>query len=166
VSEAPSRSRRAWANVAVLGLIVTLIFNTLGVWFQLDQARQSKEVSQIGLVTQLNSIVKDSETEINETEAPGLRCEGNQIDQLHDDEQAKVLAALDQYDYLAWLFARGRLTLDDARDYMAPAMIDAYRLGKAFIPPADLTRHVPYLERFSTHAPKDVLPPDPCRNYG
>lgn len=165
MSESRLGSRRAWANVAVLGLIVTLVFSTVGVWFQLDQSRQSKEVSQLALVTQLNTIVKDSETDINETEAPDLRCDGNQLGQLHDDESAKLLAALDQYDYLAWLFARGRVTLADAKDYMAPAMIDVYRLGQAFIPPAELSRHVPYLETFAGRARGDALPPDPCKDF-
>jgi len=41
------------------------------------------------------------------------------------------------------------VTLADAKDYMAPAMIDVYRLGQAFIPPAELSSQVLYLERFA-----------------
>jgi hypothetical protein len=146
----------------VLGLIVTLVFNTLGVWFQLDEARQSKDVSQLGLVTELNTIAQQSEEKINATDLPDKRCDGDQTGELRDREEAVLAAALKNYDYLAWLFARDHVTLGDANDYLAPAMIDAYQFGGVFIPAAYLARDYPNLKRFRDTRPKRLWPPDVC----
>lgn len=146
----------------MLGLIITLVFNTLGVWFQLGEARQSKDVSQLGLVTELNTIAQQAEEKINATDLPDKRCDDDQTEQLRDREQAALAAALKNYDYLAWLFARDHVTLADANDYLAPAMIDAYEFGGVFVPAEHLARDYPNLKRFRDSAPKRLWPPDVC----
>lgn len=161
MSDARATARR-WANVAVIGLVVTLVFNTLGVWLSLNQSRESKEVSQLGLVTELNAIAQGADEKINATDLPDLRCDGNMLGQMKDSEEAAVTIALQNYDYLAWLFLRDHVTLSDADDYMTPSMIDAYQLGGAFIPPQRLARSFPNLKRFRDRTPKASWPPDAC----
>lgn len=146
----------------MLGLIITLVFNTLGVWFQLDQARQSKNVSELGLVTELNTIAQQAEAKINATDLPDRRCKSDQTGLLRDGEEAALAVALKNYDYLAWLFARDHVMLTDANDYLAPAMIDAYQFGGVFVPAEHLARDYPNLKRFRDTTPKRLWPPDVC----
>jgi len=146
----------------VVGLLVTLLFSTIGVWFQVRQARDTSEATQLGLLTTLNLTAKQAESGINATQAPDLRCKPNQIGQLTDEEEAAVNQALEFYDYLAWLFGRKHVTLQGAEEYLAPRMIDAYALGKAFFPPRALDRDFPYLKRFHDEAPPEWQPPDRC----
>jgi hypothetical protein len=156
--------RRWWRDVAVVGLLVTLVFSTIGVWFQVRQARETNEATQLGLLTTLNVTAKQAESGINATQAPDLRCKRDQIGQLTDEEEAAVNQALEFYDYLAWLFGRQHVTLKGAEEYLAPRMIDAYELGSAFFPPRALARDFPYLKRFHDEAPPEWQPPERCEN--
>jgi hypothetical protein len=158
----PPTGRRWWRDVAVTGLLVTLIFNTVGVWLQVEQSQETKEATQLGLLTQLNVTAKSSEAQINATDIPDRRCKRDQIGQLKDAQEAALVEALDFYDYLAWLFSREHVTLQGADEYLAPRMIDAFAVGRAFMPPKQLGRDFAYLKAFGDRVPAAWHPPDPC----
>ena len=162
-ADSDPKRRHWWRDVALVGLLVTLVFNTVGVWLQQEQARQTKDATQLGLLTTLNVTAKQAEADINATEAPDLRCEPNQVSQLKDKEEAALTEALEFYDYLAWLFARKHVSLKDADRYLAPRMIDAYALGETFLPPRRLASDFHYLKEFRDAAPEEWHPPRPCR---
>jgi hypothetical protein len=128
-----------------------------------EQARQTKDATQLGLLTTLNVTAKQAERAINATDAPDLRCEANQVGQLKDTEEAALTEALEFYDYLVWLFEREHVSLKEADRYLAPRMIDAYALGETFFPPRGLASDFRYLKEFRDGAPRAWRPRHPCR---
>ena len=148
--------------IAVVGLLVTLVFNTMGVWQGVEADKQARDTEQVRLMTQLNTQAIDTERAINATDAPDNRCKPYRIDTLKDNEQAAVFAAFDFYEYLAWLFNTDRLTIASAREYWAPNMIDAYSLGTTYFARADIEERFPELTRFRRRTERSLWPPDPC----
>ena len=155
-----------WRNVATLvaalALLATLVFNTLGVWQGTREQRETRENEQVQLLTQLNAFATETERSINATDAPDNRCKPFRVDTLPDAQEAKLFAALDYYEYLAWLFNRGRLTIRTAREYWAPNMIDAYRLGQVYFPQVAIEERYPELKRFRHQTDRALFPTDPC----
>ena len=123
--------REAATLLGVVGLFVTFVFNTLAVRQSAEQDTEARETAQIELLTQLNTNASDSERAINETPAPDRRCDDRPAPLTLPDEAA-LRAALDYYQYLAWLFNHGRLTVTDSRDFFGERMIDGWRLGRLF----------------------------------
>jgi hypothetical protein len=147
-------------GVAIAGLLVTLVFNTFGVREQAKQARQTRSDTQIGLLTQLNNLVAESDRALNATGAPAYRCRPWEHP-LNRDAKAKVLAAVQYYDYLAWLFNQHHITMQAARSYWTPSMLDAYELAADYYGPALIRSRFAELDRFKSAAPA-TLRPRPC----
>jgi hypothetical protein len=64
------------------------------------------------------------------------------------------------YDYLAWLFNHDQITLESAKQYWGPDMLDVYALGRKFTGP-----HIDVLYAELAHFERTVdqrRPPDPC----
>jgi len=116
----------------VLGLLVTLFFQTLGVWEGAGDDRASREAQQVGLLTSLNSSATSAESDINDTVDLDKVCDENPG--VTDDESRALNAAIEYYEYLAWLFNSGRLDIEGARSYFAPRMIDGWKIARAFYP--------------------------------
>lgn len=120
--------RHAATLLGVMGLLVTLAFNTLAVRQSARQDRQASETAQIGLLTQLNSNATDSESAINNTAAVDGACEDGSS--LTSEERGTLRVALDYYEYLAWLFNRKRVTVAGSRPFFSERMISGWRLGR------------------------------------
>jgi hypothetical protein len=160
----PPIPRAWWRDVAtvvgILGLLITLAFNTLGVREQAKQARQTRTDTQIGLLTQLNDLVDASDRAINGTRAPTYRCKP-WAHTLTRSERAAVLAATQYYDYLAWLFNQGHISMPSARAYWSRSMLDAYELAAAYNDPGWINQRFHELWTFRNGA-DERFRPKPC----
>jgi hypothetical protein len=169
-----ARQKAWWRDVAtvlgVLGLLITLIFNTLGVWEQLAQSRrdakqaaETRRHTQIGVLTQLASEARTSERVITSSRLPDLRCDSNyRVSDLTPADYAALDDALGVYDYMAWLFNARHLTQRSARQLWAPRIIDAAELGGKLLSPRDVKLNWPELWRFQSEAPREFRPPNRC----
>jgi hypothetical protein len=156
----PTRSSPWWRQAAtllgVIGLFVTLVFNTLAVHQSAQQDQEARQTAQISLLTQLNSNASDSERAINASSALDKRCDPA-APQLGVGEDASLHEALDYYEYLSWLFNHDRLTVTDARDYFAGRMIDGWRLGRHFLGNDELRLRYRQLDLFVRDTPHDKI---------
>jgi hypothetical protein len=152
--------RQAATLLGVIGLFVTLAFNTLAVRQSAQQDNEARVTAQISLLTQLNSNASDSERAINETGAPEKLCAP--VPPPRPRTKAALHEALDYYEYLSWLFNRGRLTVTGARDFFGPRMIDGWRLGRHFLGQDELRLRYRQLERFVRDTPRDKIGLDGC----
>jgi hypothetical protein len=160
----PARDRSPWwrqaaTRLTVLGLLVTLFFNTLAVTQGARDAKRSRETEQIGLLTQLNSDATDAEAAINATPAPHKPCNGRSDQStLNTKDDAALRDAVHDYEYLAWLFNHKRVTVGDARVFFGGRMIDGWRLARRYLGHAELTRVYPELSRFVRETPSENVP--------
>ncbi|MDX6683368.1 MAG: hypothetical protein QOG94_3407 [Solirubrobacteraceae bacterium] len=161
---ADSRRSPWWSQAAtllgVIGLLVTLVFNTLAVRQSAKQDREGRETAQISLLTQLNSNASDSESAINETSVPDQLCQ-------RDAAPSKLggvalRSALDYYEYLSWLFNHDRLTVGDSRAFFAERMVDGWRLGRHLLGHDVMRIKYPQLERFVRDTPLHQRGSSPC----
>jgi hypothetical protein len=164
--------RRSWEGwsvaVAVVGLLVALVFNTIGVWRQLEQnqqaveqAKQTRVFTQLGLLTQLGLTVTASERAA--ANANEHRCDKDTLNSLRPPETAALWEALSNYEYLAWLFNHKHLTLSSARTFWTPYMLDAYKLGTTFVYYKHVRDDFPELTRLWGIAPPELRPPNHCK---
>ena len=123
--------RPLWETVsgvtAVVSLIIVLIFNTIQVARDADQATQARLAAELGLSTQLHSLVTEAEREVNATALAGKL---QRQEKPARGELSALRFALSSADYLAWLLNRGYVAVEDARTYWSPVLHEAYALGK------------------------------------
>jgi len=148
--------------VAVVGLIVALIFNTVGVWRSVQESEQTRRATEVNLLTQLDTFVNQAEQEINATDVLATRCKPNRPYTLTDGDEARLFAALQHYDYLAWLFNKEHITMGPAKSYWAPNMLDTYRVGTIYRPQEEINEHYAELAAFQRTADEALWPRDPC----
>jgi hypothetical protein len=164
--------------VAVLGLLVTLIFNTIAVWGQLDQAQddarqarieadradEARLYTQIGVLTQLADAARSTERVINDSRLPALRCDPNYqgASDIKPADEAALREALGVYDFMAWLFNQGYMPSREALPIWAPRMIGAAQMGTILTSKEELRVDFPQLAGFYERADKRYYPPDPC----
>lgn len=157
-------------NVAIVGLLVTLVFNTFTACGQLEQshrdaeqATETRRYTQIGVLTQLAGEARQSDRVIESGNLPALRCKGDYtISDLSVRDEAALREALGVYDYLAWLFNEGHVGLSSARSVWAPRMIDAAQLGSKLLSERDVAINWPELARFRAHANRVPRPQERC----
>jgi hypothetical protein len=141
-----------WRDVptfaAVAGLFVALVFNTAGVWLQVGQTAQTREDTQLGLLTQLNGLARQAEGQM--TDARVAYCRD---DVLNARDQAAVMEAAQYYDYLAWLFNAGHIDMPSARRYWAPSMTETYEFA-ALLQVTIAQKRFPSLHQFTTSTPE------------
>lgn len=143
-----------WRNLALIGLVVTLVFNTVGVWQGARSAEEGKKATALGILTSINAASSEAEGEINATDAPARICDRHTIGTLSRADTAKLGKALDHYDYLALLLNQKHVTLEDARTYWQREMVEAYDYAKRFIDPGFLDIQYLELRRYYDAAPK------------
>jgi len=163
--EKPAAARRVKVAtlLTVFGLLVTLVFNTLGVWRGAKQDEAGRIAQQISLLTGLNQNLTSSEAEISQAgfEPCGLLVEDDDPDPAGtvNDAQPKLFVALDYYEYLAWLFNEEQLTVEGARDHFDDRMIAGWNIaGKNYETLRDGTYR--QLARFVKETKNP--PPDRC----
>jgi hypothetical protein len=155
--------REAPSVIAVASLIVALTFNTIGVWRSVREDEQTRRATELNLLTQLAGLVNRAETELNSAKGLDRRCDRFPAFTLSRTETAHLFAALQHYDYMAWLFNDEHITLGPAMRYWAPNMVDAYRLGLTFQPDGEIVEKFAELAAFERAAPAELHPRDPCR---
>jgi len=150
-------ARRWWRDVATLvalvGLIATLLFNTLGVRQQVAQAKRERAAAELGLLTQLSGVARQAEARL--VTVRDRLCIGRAPQRA---DQMALLEASQNYDYLAWLFNHGHVRMVSARTYWAPSMIETYELFTA-VKLTDARRRVPELRTFKFRTPRGQWPP-------
>jgi hypothetical protein len=154
VSTAGESKRPRWETVsaitAVVSLIGVLTFNSIQVSRDADQATQSRAAAELGLSTQLHSLVTEAENAVNATD---LAAKLERNEKPTRKETAALRFALASADYLAWLLNRGYVNVDGAREYWAPVLGEAYDLGKRASGELDVDDFVE-LSRFVREAPQ------------
>jgi hypothetical protein len=154
-------ARRWWRDaailVAIVGLLVTGIFNTLEVRRQAGQAKRERVAVELGLLTQLSGLAREAEARL-------ITLRDRVCKHRRRPTQANRMAlieAAEDYDYLAWLFNHDHLQMASARSYWAPSMIETYELF-ATIKIVDAQKRVPELRRFKLETPQSEWPPLEC----
>jgi hypothetical protein len=142
--------------IAVLGLVVTMVFNTVGVWQGVAQTKRDRVASELGLLTQLNGLARQAEGRLT-----GVRESVCSARRPRPRDGAALIEAAQYYEYLAWLFNAGHVTMSDARRYWAPSMIQTYELF-ATIGLTEARRRFPELNAFKLATPRDEWPPLPA----
>lgn len=155
-----ARRREAATVLGVIGLLVTLAFNTLAVRQGAEQSKEARETAQIDLLTQLNANASETERVLGETPAPQRQCEP--FEPLAASTDAVVRAALDYYEYLSWLFNRGRLTVASSREFFSGRMIAGWRMARHYLGSEQLGDLYPELTRFVKQTPMAQRPLNPC----
>lgn len=130
--------------VAVAALLVTLVFNALGVWEGAQDDKHARETEQIRLLTDLNARLTDAEVKANAGGLPAKRCKEPDVSAAQD---ADLRAALSYYEYLAWLYNAGELKDTNSRRVFAPRLIDGKDVAQRLVDP-DLV-DFPELKRFA-----------------
>lgn len=160
-----SEKRDIATLVAVAGLLVTMIFNTIGVWQQVDQAKrasdqahQTRVDTQVQLVTQLNAFSADAEREVVAAGVDERRCEPDF--QATPVQRAAVARAARYYDFLAWLFNQRQVVMTSARQYAQAGMSDIYLLAEQTFGLRAAQKTYPELRRFRLAMHTALV--DPC----
>lgn len=154
--------------LAGLSLLVTMLFNTVGVWAQFVQSRtdadravESRRYTQIGMLTQLSAEARASERVIVSSNLPSLRCKKNpNSSQLEPSDVASLHQALGVYDFMAWLFNTGQLDLASARLMWGPRLVDSAEMAGKLLSPEELQNLWPQLAKFQATA--KVRAPNYC----
>lgn len=172
--------RRWWRDVATLaalgGLLLALIFNTISVRqgteqasLQAEQARQQAEEArrtrlhtQIGMLTSLSAYLQGTDLALAGTPIERYRCVGPPTVRISDGDRLKVLAQVQSYDYLAWLFNRRLWELDAAETYWRRGMLKALEYAEAVWEPPGVYEQFAELHRFRS-ALRGEPKPIPCR---
>jgi hypothetical protein len=147
--------------ISIIGLFVTLVFSTFGACQGLRQQKKASETERIGLLTQLNSNATDTERAINATTATEHECDPHPHLKDRTREEPALYAALDYYEYLAWLFNHQRLNVEDSRRFFSPRMIDGWRLARRYLGGDEVRHEYVELEKFVGDSTKRS--PDPCK---
>lgn len=155
-------ARRPWWRdvatlVAVLGLVAALTFNTLGMRQQVEQSKRDREANEIATFTQLTALAREAESRLPEIEDD--IC-GAQIPSQSARADLKEVAY--EYDFLAWLFNHGHITLPSAREYWVPSMLKTWQLA-ATVSISDALSSYRDLGRFRQSVSRRLWPKVTCR---
>lgn len=109
--------------VAIAGLVIALVFNSIQVASTARESKQTRETTQLQLFTTLDGVVNRSLAD--------LRAVGSIPPR---GASAKTTSAieetLDNLDYLAWLFRHGYIDLPGARALWTGKMRCAFEIGR------------------------------------
>jgi hypothetical protein len=150
--------------IAVLGLVVTLLFNTVGVWAQYAQSRtdakralETRRFTEIGMLTQLSSEARASQRAISTSNLVRLSCQKNPNHSRFaaSPDDAALEQALGVYDFMAWLFNSGELDMPSARAMWGPRLDEAARMARTLKSQQELDAEWPQLAAFArqSHMP-------------
>jgi hypothetical protein len=163
-----ARSRRWWrdaaTSVAVIGVLVTLIFNTIAVWREEKQAGQTRVAAEVSLLTQLGLALSQADQAVITVAGGRLierRCDPFPVE--GGTATATLWRALAYYDFLAWLFNQEHVTTQGAYEYWAPSLVDAYHLVTGFRPRKEIDENFSDLASFRRATPRELWPESSCR---
>lgn len=161
-------ARRWWRDAAtsigVIGLLVTLVFNTVGVWRGEEQAEQARIAAEVSLLTQLGVALSEADQAVISVADGRLieaRCDPFRVQ--GGTAIGTLWRALAYYDFLAWLFNRDHVTTEGAYEYWAPSLVDAYHLVTGFRPKEEIDKNFAELAYFRRTTPRKLWPDTTCR---
>jgi hypothetical protein len=107
--------------LTVIGLAITLVFNTLGVRDSARQQKRTREATQLSLFTQLDQELNGAVAAVNST----------RINAFHPTPQqrAQLDRAYDDLNYMAWLFNNDYLTLPGTEDLVLNRLRCVYKVA-------------------------------------
>ena len=109
---------RGGTALTVIGLAITLVFNTMGVRDTANQQKRTREAAQLSLFTQLD---QELDSSVSALRSVTLSAHPTQR------QQAVLDRAYDDMNYLAWLFNNGYLTLPGTKELVFDRLCRAYR---------------------------------------
>ena len=154
-------------HLTIVGLLVALVFNTIGVWGQwrqqragADAAKEARFYAQLGVLTQLASDTRASDRAIASGKLNDLRCRRDyQRSDMSRKDQNSLERALDVYEVMAWAFNQ-KLAPDTARQLWAPRMVDLRTGARKLESRQEVSANWPELDIFDATGVKKL--PNPC----
>ena len=127
-SQSAARSEKRWARhkrhaigagtvLTILGLGLTLVFNTMGVRDTAKQQTETKRATQLALFTQLDQQMNASVRDLE------LTVRGH----LTSHQRNVLNSAYDNLNYMAWLFNHDYLTLAGSKALVFSRLCEGYR---------------------------------------
>jgi hypothetical protein len=165
------RRLRRWdvaTLVAIVGLLVTMVFNTMSARQSADQAKHSAEQARLGridsqavMLTSLSSYLQRTNVALERLDADALRC--NAVIEPSSKQRAAILTQLAAYDYLAWLFNQETWTMNAAKRYWGPSILRAHEIATGVFEVSDVQREFRELDHFRRVTSRQLrLQPMPC----
>jgi hypothetical protein len=112
--------------VATISLIAALIFNSLSARDAASQAKRSANANELGLLQTINGSVVTTIARIQAEPQLQHPIKGH----LRPSARSALVEALNEFDYLAWLYNHHHLTSQDARRYWYQPMRCVYETGR------------------------------------
>jgi hypothetical protein len=143
--------------------LLTLVFNTIGVWRQEDQARQTKAAAEVSLLSQLSVALSEAGQEVisfHDGKLIERRCDPYLLED--SSETQRLWQLLEYHDFLAWLFNRDYVTTEGAYEYWAPSLVDTYHLVTGYLPKTQINKRFDDLASFKRSTPKGLFPESFC----
>jgi hypothetical protein len=109
--------------LTILGLGITLVFNTLGVRNTARQQTETKRATQVALFTQLDQQLNSSLRAID-----GINVNGH----LTRHQSDMLNHAYDDLNYMAWLFNHDYLTLAGSKQLVFAGLCHGYKAAIFF----------------------------------
>jgi hypothetical protein len=141
-----SRRRDTATLIALAGLVVTMIFNTLSVGQAAQSAAASRADADMSLLTSLSTYAQQADVAIAGTNAERAEC--NHRITLSRRDRRRLLADVESYDYMAWLMSQRSWKLPQALDYWGPSMVRALEIAENDEPNVALNHRFPSLYAF------------------
>lgn len=147
-------------------MLIGLAFNSVNVREQTHQERrqaqqetQQRIATEISLLTQLNQQFTTVSQELGLTHAPAWMCDpAHGKRSLPRGDEVKLYAALNYYDYLAWLINHNQIRYDPARSYMRGEMLQTLGFGDQFFANEEIAADFPELVRYQRTTAPDWKP--------
>jgi uncharacterized coiled-coil protein SlyX len=140
--------RNISSATAIASLAVALFFNALQVRDSAHQERQTRIATQLQLLTQLNGLVTETQTQVDPNSRE-LRLASSDAGSVSRPTNAKFSIALKDMDYLAYLFNNGYVDIPTARALWAQRMDCFFVRARLVYGTAVVDRRLVNLARFA-----------------
>lgn len=120
------------ALIAVASLIAALVFNGIQVSDSADAQRQAKLATELGLLTQLQTVMTQSVYNRVQYADQFRELRSGRRPSLSPDAYRRTAEEAATMDYVAWLFDKGYVVSGQADQLWGPRMLCEYR--QAFAP--------------------------------
>lgn len=135
------------AITAIASLVVALVFNGIQVRDSADQARASRQATELGLMTQLNEIVAQAESSVSPLDREFRQAELH-YQYLSFRTAGQFAVTLKNLDYLAWLYNHGYVAIPGARQLWEQRMKCMYATAVLIYTPKYIYPRLPNLRQF------------------
>jgi hypothetical protein len=120
------RLRDVSTITAIASLVVALIFNGLQVHSGAEEANAARRTTELQLLTQLNALVAESQSEVEPQSHEIERAERDEEVELSASTQHALGRAVKDMDYLAWLYNNHFVDIPGSRQLWSRRMTCVY----------------------------------------